>query len=177
MDIRSLELFYNDMAINYTKFNNGFQSVLQLFFKTVPSSIEMGKFIKEGDTSFNNLRFILILIFCPIIYDDNNKTSFIKMTNLIFNLKQDQKECLSRWLTSMSGDRLELIVQFTQRAIKTETIKLLPENMDKNDIKSVAHFIDIFCSFLGILYRSNQVWKRLFIDIFRNPDVMKYFSH
>lgn len=113
----------------------------------------MGKFIKEGDTSFNNLRFILILIFCPIIYDDNNKTSFIKMTNLIFNLKQDQKECLSRWLTSMSGDRLELIVQFTQRAIKTETIKLLPENMDKNDIKSVAHFIDIFCSFLGILYR------------------------
>lgn len=92
----------------------------------MPSGIEISNFVKEGASSYNNMRFILIIIFCPIIYDEGSKTSFIKLTNLIYSLKPDQKECLARWIVSMAADRLDWIVKFTQRAITTETIKLLP---------------------------------------------------
>lgn len=83
----------------------------------MPSTLEVKKFVKEGNTSYNSMRFLLILIFCPTIYDENQKSNFIKLTNLIPALKPDQKECLSRWLVSMDGDKLNWIVKFTQKAI------------------------------------------------------------
>ena len=63
--------------------------------------------MKEGEKAFDRLRFFLILIFCPMIYDEGYRPNFVKMTNLIHPLKPEQKECLARWLCSMSATQLE----------------------------------------------------------------------
>jgi hypothetical protein len=81
------------------------------------SGIEVMKFVKEGEASYNNMRFLLIMLFCPIIYDESYKSNFIKMTSLLVVLKPYQKEGLSRWLCSMPAGLFEWIVKFTQRSL------------------------------------------------------------
>lgn len=81
------------------------------------SGIEVMKFVKEGETSYNNMRFLLIMLFCPMIYDESNKSNFIKMTSLLVVLKPYQKECLSRWLCSMPGALFDWIVRCTQKSL------------------------------------------------------------
>ena len=147
------------MVINHGKIPNGFQSVLvilaiiqQILFKSLPTAHEVG-YVGEGGNCYESIRFVLILMYCPMIYDEGNRMSFIKLTNLIVGLRGEQKECLARWMGAMGGERLGWIVGWVQRSLTGEILKLLPENMDKNDMKSVTHFLDIFCCFLSILSR------------------------
>ena len=47
-------------------------------------------FVKEGDNSYSNMRFILIVLFCPIIYDNSNQNALIRIGLILKKLKDYQ---------------------------------------------------------------------------------------
>lgn len=76
-------------------------------------------FIKEGDASYSNMRFILILLYCPIIYDSSDRSSYIDFVRAFGQLRDYQRESLAHWLIGMSGERLEEIVLYSQGALSS----------------------------------------------------------
>ena len=70
-----------------------------------------------GGVEYAGMRFVAIVLFCPVIYEGEEKGMFEGLARLVGALGNEQREGLAQWIRGMRKEKFEEIVGYAQMVL------------------------------------------------------------